>query len=136
MKHIKKIAIAAWFCLAASSAQAIDHEVFITPRGYFPEAIYISTNFTGINDTITFRNISGRNARLRYKNGNNWVYFSPWISNNQSSTITLTNNLRNRFGSTFPVPEMSWGSVNNTMLLRDEIAPYECPDPRSICPVY
>ncbi|WP_458791350.1 hypothetical protein [Yoonia sp. MH D7] len=136
MKLLGKLSIALCFGITAHSAHALEHEVFITKKGYFPEAIYVSTNFTGVDDTITFHNISGKSARLRYYSNNNWVDVFPWTSNNQSRTITLTTALRNYYKSTLKVPQMSSGSVYQTMALRNELPPLSCPDSRAFCDPY
>lgn len=136
MKLLWKLSFALCLAVTAQTAQAqsiVNHEVFITQKGYFPDAIYISTTFTGVDDTITFFNMSGQSARLRYKKGNKWVYISPWIDDTESHMITLTSALRNQVGSTFPVPEMDYGSVSRTMALRDEVVPLSCPNSRPFC---
>ncbi len=136
MKLLWKLSFALCLAVSAQTAQAqsiVNHEVFITQKGYFPEAIYVSTNFTGVDDTITFVNISGKEARLRYRDDGNWVYFSTWIKDKDSLTITLSSALRAQFGSTFPVPEMKSGTVYKTMALRNELPELSCPNSRPIC---
>lgn len=59
MKHLVTLAMSAVLGMSATAAIAVEHEVIIEKRGYFPQTVHVQPG-----DTIRFVNKSGNWARL------------------------------------------------------------------------
>jgi plastocyanin len=73
MKTTTKVALTCVFITSAQASFAVEHEVWVQAKGYFPTTIHVE-----IGDTIRFINKSGYNVWLESNNGddNNFNYNS------------------------------------------------------------
>jgi len=85
MQMLLKTALSALLMLTGTSAVAVDHEVRLELRGYFPKTIYVQPG-----DTITFVNQTPNWAQVfsfdsnDNQNGYDWNDPCGWVTSNAS----------------------------------------------------